>query len=687
MNWRAVRSSALSAHEAGSHWRAHFASHPTGNCVFSDDFFQSLSLRFTALTSSLESGRFDAPFSYNELVAALSRCHESAPGADGLPYSAFKVSFPGGVTFSSHSSISSYVSPSSPLLGSPVWSFHFSSVTATLPPLTRIVPFPSPLVLSKCSSTWSTLALHHTSHLSWTCRKVVSAGAPTLSFPASWTLCVSAIKSTLSLLSSTSRKSSILAGSKPRWFVSTTWASQVVSGTSLPIFSAALCPKSVWATRLPSHGLTLASHKGGSSHLYCSTCWWTASPPLSAPPSLVSALWTRTLSVTCVNSTRTTWSSLLIHRPTFSVLWTSCTSGVVVGGSRLVSALPNLRLWSSVLSAAAQIVLCILGASLSLWSHNTDTSVSLSLPLSLVVLTLTWSALVVMASSTKLAPGVVAKVCPSPSPRLSSSRTSFPVRLLVSSSSAMTPRHFSNSTSHSVAGAVISLGGPVLLLSQQSTGSWVSPMHSALPSDVHSRCLVACVPWTTPPLALQTLPVSSGSLPPCKAHGRTGARPLFVPFQSHILATLAFLWAPLLRLSDVGSLAKSFPVWIATCASGLQPWLPTCMVCVSMSLLTTSSLPGRTLSTHSTSLPPRCVCGGLLVGVTTFLPQAAPSATSLGLPLALSVMMWTVLSNITSPLAPPTSVLVQLGLTLAASPRPMFQCLHGTGGCSTHLTS
>ena len=246
-------------------------------------------------------------------------------------------------------------------------------------------------------------------------------------------------------------------------------------------------------------------------------------------------------------------------------------------------------------------------------------------------------------------------------------------------------RHFSNSTSHSVAGAVIFLGGPVLLLSQQSTGSWVSPMHSALPSDVLSRCLVACVPWTTPPLVLQTLPVSSGSLPPCKAHGRTGARPLFVPFQSHILATLAFLWAPLLRPSDVGSLAKPFPVWTATCASGLQPWLPTCMVCVSLSLLTTSSLPGRTRSTHSTSLPPRCACGGLLVGVTTSPPQAAPPATSLGLPLAPSAMMWTVLSHITSPPAPPTSMLVQLGLTLAASHRPMFQCLHGTAGCSTQL--
>ena len=72
--------------------RAHFSS-PTGDSLFSDDFIHSVSLRFASLTSLHESGRFDAPFSYNELVAALSKCHESAPGADCLPYSLFKVSF------------------------------------------------------------------------------------------------------------------------------------------------------------------------------------------------------------------------------------------------------------------------------------------------------------------------------------------------------------------------------------------------------------------------------------------------------------------------------------------------------------------------------------------------------------------------------------------------------------------
>ena len=36
----------------------------------------------------------DALFSYSELVAALSKCHESVPIADLLPFSVFKVHFP-----------------------------------------------------------------------------------------------------------------------------------------------------------------------------------------------------------------------------------------------------------------------------------------------------------------------------------------------------------------------------------------------------------------------------------------------------------------------------------------------------------------------------------------------------------------------------------------------------------------
>ena len=67
---------------------------PKWDFLFSDDFFPSFSLRFASLTSFDEFGRFDAPFFYNELDAALSKCHESAPGADCLPHALFKVSFP-----------------------------------------------------------------------------------------------------------------------------------------------------------------------------------------------------------------------------------------------------------------------------------------------------------------------------------------------------------------------------------------------------------------------------------------------------------------------------------------------------------------------------------------------------------------------------------------------------------------
>ena len=53
-------------------------------------FFPIISRRFTPRTSH-HSGQFGAPFSYDELVAAFSKCYESAPGADVVPYSVFKV--------------------------------------------------------------------------------------------------------------------------------------------------------------------------------------------------------------------------------------------------------------------------------------------------------------------------------------------------------------------------------------------------------------------------------------------------------------------------------------------------------------------------------------------------------------------------------------------------------------------
>ena len=120
--------------------------------------------------------------------------------------------------------------------------------------------------------------------------------------------------------------------------------------------------------------------------------------------------------------------------------------GVFVGCSRLVLAPPSRRLWFSVLSAADCCVhlwvrLFPFGATIqALGCHSFSHSLG--------VLTLTWSALVVIASSTKLAPGVVPKVCLPLSPHLSSFLTSFPVRHLVWSSSVTTPQDFRNSTSH-----------------------------------------------------------------------------------------------------------------------------------------------------------------------------------------------------------------------------------------------
>ena len=172
-------------------------------------------------------------------------------------------------------------------------------------------------------------------------------------------------------------------------------------GISLAISSAAL-PRSVWATQFPNHGDSGVAQGRVFSPLLFNLL----------VDSFATSLRAAVPGVHLVDSDPFRQES----QPIFRMLWTSCIRGVFVGSSRWVLAQPSRRLWSSVLSAAALIVPCILGASLSLWCHNTGTSVSLLLPLSLGVLTLTWSALVVIASSTKLAPGVVAKVCISLSP-------------------------------------------------------------------------------------------------------------------------------------------------------------------------------------------------------------------------------------------------------------------------------
>ena len=78
-------------------WRDHFSSVvvPSTHDDFSSEFHCSMTLRFFELTSDQHSsGVFDAPFSESELSSALSKCHDSAPGLDGLRYSTFQQHFP-----------------------------------------------------------------------------------------------------------------------------------------------------------------------------------------------------------------------------------------------------------------------------------------------------------------------------------------------------------------------------------------------------------------------------------------------------------------------------------------------------------------------------------------------------------------------------------------------------------------
>ena len=78
-------------------WRDHFSSVvvPSTHDDFSSEFHCSMTLRFFELISDQHSsGVFDAPFSESELSRALSKCHHSAPGLDGLRYSTFQQHLP-----------------------------------------------------------------------------------------------------------------------------------------------------------------------------------------------------------------------------------------------------------------------------------------------------------------------------------------------------------------------------------------------------------------------------------------------------------------------------------------------------------------------------------------------------------------------------------------------------------------
>ena len=319
-------------------------------------------------------------------------------------------------------------------------------------------------------------------------------------------------------------------------------------------------------------------------------------PPLSVLPSLVSALWTQTLSATCANSTRTTWSSLLDHRPTFSMLWTSCMRWVFVGGSRLVSVPPNLRSWSSALSAAAQIVPCILGGvSLPLVPQYRYLGVT---PLHVDVVCARGDRFFHQACAWCRGEGLP----------LSFSSSIFITYVLSSSSFVL---EFVGDDSAALQQLNLSLrrwcrhllDGPVL--SPVAAAHWELGIGDALrfalgrAFSLFGRLCAMDHSSSPPPIPAGVSRICS-SVQGTWSHWCASALcSLSIPHPGHV----GISWAPLLRPSDVGSLEKPFPAWTVTSAAGFQPRLPTCMACLSMSLLTTSFLPGRTRSTHSTSPP------------------------------------------------------------------------------------
>ena len=388
------------------------------------------------------------------------------------------------------------------------------------------------------------------------------------------------------------------------------WASQVVFGISLPISSAALCPRSVWAIRLPSHGKVASDVAQGR---------------------VFSFLLFNLLVDSFATFPRAAVSVRLVDSDPFCHVCQLFADDMVIlaeSQAHLQHVLDVMHAWGlrwrfSFGIGPTKLAVMVFGP----LRGRPDCSVHLGVTLPLMpqyrFLGVTLIPTLSCARGDRLFHQVYVwcrgeGLSLSLSPHLSLSLT-FQF-IMVWSSSAMAPQHFSNSTSRSVAGVVIFLGGPVLLLSQQFTGSLALAMHSTLPSDVHSLCLVFCVSWTTLPLALQTLPMSSGSVRPCKAHGRIGARPLFsVPHLGHVgISLFSSFGRPMLALS------RSHSPWTATCALRLADMA--------------SNLHGvRVVVSYGNFLSARenpCLCG-LLVGVTTSPSQAAPPTIGLGLPLAL----------------------------------------------------
>ena len=202
----------------------------------------------------------------------------------------------------------------------------------------------------------------------------------------------------------------------------------------------------------------------------------------------------------------------------------------------------------------------------------------------------------------------------------------------------------SSSTSHSVAGVATFSDGAALPLLQQCTGNLVLVMHNALPSDVHSRCSVACALLTTPLLVLGSLPAVSGSLP-------QGTWSHWCASALHFLFILLPAHVGISPGSPPSSLHRWFSREVSPRLYRVLRHRLSAMVSLLTSSLTTSSLSGRTPCTPLTCLLLPFVLGVLPAGAMTTPPQAVPLVSSRALPPAPSAMTRTAPSCITFLLA------------------------------------
>ena len=141
----------------------------------------------------------------------------------------------------------------------------------------------------------------------------------------------------------------------------------------------------------------------------------------------------------------------------------------------------------------------------------------------------------------------------------------------------------------------------------QYTGNLASVMLCTLPLGALSRFSGACVLSTTPPLALRSLPVCSGSPRLRWVPGHTGARLLSTLSPSRSLPTWVSLLAPRPHLSTGGSPEKSIPVFTVPFVTDSLPWYLT-LHGVLVDILSDNFLSVTENPVYSFNLPPSASC-------------------------------------------------------------------------------